>query len=101
MDVTAACEDALAAHWLQLGRLPGSEEHEHEGISWFETPVRHLPYNGVVRTRATDPAAIDVVLERLRGRGVEFWWVDHPSATPADLGQRLAAAGLRRVERMT
>lgn len=39
----ADAEAALAAHWSQLGRLEGSELHEEDGITWFETPVRHLP----------------------------------------------------------
>lgn len=103
MGLVEDCEDALAAHWSQLGRLPGGTLHREDGLVWFETPVRHLPYNGVVRTRLAEPAAdaaIARVLGSARERGAELWWVAHPSATPRDLGARLAAAGMRPVERM-
>lgn len=100
---TRDCELALAAHWSQLGRLPGASLHDDGRILWFQTPVRHLPYNGVVRTRLGDDDAGDViaaVVETMRARGADLWWAEHPSATPADLGERLAAAGLRPVEPM-
>ena len=96
----ADAEAALAAHWSQLGLLEGSELHEEAGVKWFETPVRHLPYNGVVRTLADDLDAVDRVLRRMRERGVEFWWCVHPSATPDALADHLTSAALRMVERM-
>ena len=98
------CEEALVAHWSQLGRLPGSTLHEEDGLVWFETPVRHLPYNGVVRIRVDDGAAADRaisrVMRRCADRGADCWWAVHPSATPGDIGDRLAAAGLDPVECM-
>ena len=104
MQAVDDCEEALVAHWSQLGRLPGGTLDHDDGLVWFETPVRHLPYNGVVRTRLADGAAADGaisrVIDQLAARGAECWWVAHPSATPEDLGRRLAAAGLRPVERM-
>lgn len=91
-------------HWTQLGRLPGGQVHADEEIVRFETPVRHLPYNGVVRTRLPDGAAADTaiaqVVRRHRRRDADLWWIVHPSATPADLGERLTAVGLRPVEQM-
>lgn len=103
-DPLADCEDALVAHWSQLGRLPGGRRHEEDGLVWFETPVRHLPYNGVPRSRlppGTADSVIARVLERLRAREADVWWAVHPTATPGDLGARLEAAGLPPVERMT
>ena len=98
------CEEALVAHWSQLGRLPGSTLHEEDGLVWFETPVRHLPYNGVVGIRMDGGAAADHaiarVMDRFRARAADCWWAVHPSATPRDVGERLTAAGLRPVERM-
>src|SRR5207244_1733579 len=41
------------------------------------------------------------VVERFRARGVEFFWLVHPSAQPADLGERLEAAGVPVVETAT
>lgn len=104
MDALGDCEEALVAHWSQLGRLPGSTLHEEDGLVWFETPVRHLPYNGVVRIRVDGDAAADRaisrVIDRCAARGADCWWAVHPSATPSDIGDRLAAAGLDPVERM-
>lgn len=79
--------------------------HEEDGLVWFETPIRHLPYNGVVRSRLRDgpvaDEAIGRVLATVRARDAQVWWIVHPSASPGDLGERLVAHGLRRVERAT
>jgi GNAT superfamily N-acetyltransferase len=104
MGVIAEIEDALVAQWSHFGRWPRGELREEDGLLWFETPIRHLPYNGVIRTRIGEGAAVATisrVMERFRARDVQYLWVAHPSATPADLGDRLAAHGLAPVERMT
>ncbi|HWH43674.1 MAG TPA: GNAT family N-acetyltransferase [Thermoleophilaceae bacterium] len=98
-------EAALATHWSHFGRLPGGSVHEEDGLVWFETGIRHLPYNGVVRSRLPDGSAADEAIGRVLGRmaerGADVWWAVHPTATPADLAERLAAFGLERVERVT
>jgi len=103
--VVADIEDTLVAQWAHFGRWPRGELHEKNGLLWFETPIKHLPYNGVIRTHlgeaADADATIAAVLERFRARDVQNLWVVHPSATPVHLGDRLAANGLRPVERMT
>lgn len=104
MGIIAEIEDALFAQWSHFGRWPRGELHDEDGLLWFETPIRHLPYNGVIRTRLGDGSAgvtISKVMERFRARDVQYFWVVHPSATPEDLGDRLAANGLAPVERMT
>lgn len=104
VDVIAEIENALVAHWSHFGQWPRGELHDADGLLWFETPIRHLPYNGVIRTRLGESAAgpaIPRMMERFRARGVQYFWIVHPSATPADLGDRLAADGLAPVERMT
>jgi hypothetical protein len=103
MAVVREIEDALVAQWSHFGRWPRGELHKEDGLVWFETPIRHLPYNGVIRTRIGDRAAaatISGLMERFRARDVQYLWVAHPSAAPADLGDRLAAHGLAPVERM-
>jgi GNAT superfamily N-acetyltransferase len=105
VDLIAEIEDALFAQWSHFGRWPRGELHDEHGLLWFETPIRHLPYNGVIRTRIGERTSaattISTVIDRFRARHVQFLWVVHPSATPADLGDRLAAHGLAPVERMT
>lgn len=102
--VIAEIEDALFAQWSHFGRWPKGELHDDGRLLWFETPIRHLPYNGVVRTRlgegAAAAAAIARMVERFDARDVQYFWVVHPTATPADLGDRLVAHGLAPVERM-
>jgi GNAT superfamily N-acetyltransferase len=97
--VIAEIEDALFAQWSLFGRWPRGELHDEDGVLCFETPIRHLPYNGVVRTRIA-AATISTVIERFRAREVQYFWFVHPSATPADLGNRLVAHGLAAAERM-
>ena len=94
----ADIEAALAAHWSQFG-----EAHEERGLLWFETAIRHLPYNGVIRAHLGDDAdeRIAVVTDRMRARAAECLWFVHPTATPADLPARLSAHGLRPVEAIT
>jgi GNAT superfamily N-acetyltransferase len=104
--VIADVEEALVAHWSQFGRWPRGELHDDDdGLLWFKTPIAHLPYNGVIRTHLTDGGtadrAIAAVSDRFRADGLEFIWFDHPSATPSDLGDRLAAHGLLAAEHIT
>lgn len=103
-DLTAEIEEAIVAQWSFLGRWPGGRLHEEPGLVWFETPIRHLPYNGVIRTRlgaSEADAAIARITDYFRGHELPFMWFVHPSATPTDLGGRLAKRGLRQVEEGT
>jgi ribosomal protein S18 acetylase RimI-like enzyme len=104
VDLVADIEDAFVAQWSHFGRWPKGELHERDGVVWIETPIRRLPYNAVVRTHLTPDGAdatLDRLLDRYRQRGVEFMWLVHPSATPTDLGERLAVRGLDLVEQAT
>lgn len=102
-EAVADVEDAFVGHWSVFGRWAKGALHDEHGILWFETPIRHLPYNGVIRTRIEGDAgsAVSALVERFRSRGVDFLWVVHPSAAPDDLGDLLAANGLRPVEDVT
>jgi GNAT superfamily N-acetyltransferase len=103
MSVIADIEAALFAHWSLFARGPGGELHDRHGLLWYESPLRSLPYNGVLRTRLNGgaDAAIGAVLRRFADRGAPVLWFVHPSASPSDLGARLAAHGLRPVEHIT
>jgi GNAT superfamily N-acetyltransferase len=103
LDVVTEIEEAFVAHWSIFGRWTHGRLHDQNGVLWFETPIRHLPYNAVIRTRIDGDAdaVIDDVLTRFRSRGVQFFWLVHPSARPHDLGERLAARGLEAVENAT
>jgi ribosomal protein S18 acetylase RimI-like enzyme len=96
-------EDAFVAHWSLLGRWPGARLLAGDGVVRFETPMRKLPYNGVIRTAIGQDAerVVARVADAYAERGSEFFWLVHPSAAPADLADRLADAGLTAVERAT
>jgi ribosomal protein S18 acetylase RimI-like enzyme len=101
--VVTEIEEAFAAHWSLFGRWTHGKLREENGVLWFETPIKHLPYNAVLRTHIDGDAdpVLATVVERFRARGVQFFWLMHPSARPDDLGERLAARGLRPVEQAT
>ena len=105
MDVIEETEAALVAQWSLLARCPGGALHDVDDVTWYETPIASVPYNGVVRTRLPDSSRADEViarvLERYRARDVQHVWFVTPSTTPGDLGRRLAAQGLQEVEQMT
>jgi ribosomal protein S18 acetylase RimI-like enzyme len=97
-------EDALVIQWSHFGRWPRGRLYENDELVRFETPIRHLPYNGVIRTRLANSSSTDRriadVLDSYRECDVQLFWLDHPSATPRDLGVRLEGQGLQPVETM-
>jgi ribosomal protein S18 acetylase RimI-like enzyme len=101
----AALEQAFETHWRHFGLYPGARLRDEDGVLWFESPIRHLPYNWVIRTRIPAHRDADAVLERVaetfRVRNVPFMWVHRPSDEPLDLGQRLPALGLSHGETAT
>ncbi len=102
MPVIADIEAALVAHWSQFGRWPKSRLDHRDGLLRLETPIKHLPYNGIIRTHLGNTADADIttVIEHFHARDIPYFWFVHPSATPADLEQRLVAHGLRSAARI-
>jgi hypothetical protein len=89
VSVVADIEEALFAQWSHFGRWPRGELHDQDGLLWFETPIKPLPYNGVIRSRLREGASADATIRalmaRFRARDVQWFWVVHPSTTPAEL----------------
>ena len=104
MSVIDDIEEALFTQWSHVGRWPGAALHEDHGLMWFETPITHLPYNGVIRTRidggVDDEPLVAAITGAFRARDVQSFWMLHPSS-PAELAQRLARHDVRPVQRMT
>ncbi|NDV61652.1 GNAT family N-acetyltransferase [Puniceicoccales bacterium CK1056] len=101
--IIEALEKNLWALWRRFGLGSGCSLHEDEGATWFETPIGHLPYNGVLRFRSDEASAeidqqIDAVFDHFGRRDVPFFWLVHPTALPTDLDRRLEARGLVEVE---
>ena len=103
MDVVTEIEEAFVGHWSAFGRWRHGRLFDERGLLGFETPIKHLPYNAVIRTRVDGDVhgIVEATAARFMARGVDFFWLVHPSATPADLGDRLAAHGLEAVEQAT
>ena len=104
-DAIADIEAAFERHWRHFGLYPGARLRDEDGVLWFESPIRHLPYNFVIRTRIPDALDADAIVDRVaqtfRDRDVPFIWLLRPSDTPADLETRLARRGLDLVETAT
>jgi GNAT superfamily N-acetyltransferase len=98
-------EAAFERHWRHFGGYPGATLRDEDGVLWFESPIRHLPYNLVIRTRIAPEPDADGVIARIaatfRDRGVPFMWIQRPSDSPGDLDRRLPAHGLDLVETAT
>jgi ribosomal protein S18 acetylase RimI-like enzyme len=100
-DNLKAMEENLWSLWSLFGKGHGCLLHEDGDLLYFDTPIRTLPYNGVIRSRLTEDAAderIDAIFAHYHNRGMPFFWLVHPSATPHDLGKRLEARGFNEVE---
>jgi ribosomal protein S18 acetylase RimI-like enzyme len=101
--IVSEIERAFVAQWSLIGQWPGARLVDEDGVLRFETPIRKLPYNGVIRTSIEERA--EVVVERITAdyarRGAEFFWLIHPSARPDGLAEHLGAVGLDLVETAT
>ena len=85
--LTAAIEDNLFDLFRAMGRLPGSDLEESEELIRFSTGLPSAFFNGVARTRA-ESISPDLL-------PMPFFWWTGPQSSPADLDERLEAAGLR------
>lgn len=104
-DRIATIEAAFERHWRHFGLYPGASLRDEDGVLWFESPIRHLPYNWVIRTQIPVDLDVNAVIDRVaatfRARDVPFMWIQRPSDRPVDLAQRLAVQGLDLVEDVT
>lgn len=98
-----AIEKAFVAQWTNFGYAPGGIFHESEDLIWSEAPVPQLPYNAILQTRLGHDAEerIEQIVKHFRQREVQFLWLVHPSATPANLAEQLVAKGLSLAEQAT
>jgi GNAT superfamily N-acetyltransferase len=97
-----AIEAAFDRHWRHFGGYPGASLFDEDGVLWFESSIRYLPYNWVIRTQIADDADPEPIMGRVaarfRARDVPFMWIQRPSDRPVDLERRLPALGLDLVE---
>jgi len=88
--------DFVAAWWL-LADAADVEREDDGSLRWYHSGLPDMHLNAVLTTHLEPELAngvIDETLARLRERGAPFiWWV-MPSASPADLAERLRTRGL-------
>jgi GNAT superfamily N-acetyltransferase len=85
--LTGAIEENLFSLFRAMAELPGGRLEESEDMICFSTGLPSPMFNGVARTR------METVSARLLQQPY-FWWTG-PHAAPADLDDRLDAAGLK------
>jgi ribosomal protein S18 acetylase RimI-like enzyme len=98
---SAAMVRAIEANELErfayLSRFPGGELHHGSQLTYFLTGIPYLLFNGILSARLP-PDDLDERIARalapFASRKLPMFWMTGPSTQPADLGQRLLAAGL-------
>ena len=93
----AAVERDFVAAWWLLAEAADVERVDDGGLRWFHAGLPDMHTNAVLTTHLEAEHAdevIDETLARLRAHGEPFLWWVMPSASPADLADRLAARGL-------
>lgn len=85
--LTGAIEENLFSLFRAMAELPGGRLDESEEMIRFSTGLPSPMFNGVARTR------IGTVSGQLLEQPF-FWWTG-PQSSPADLDDRLEAAGLK------
>jgi ribosomal protein S18 acetylase RimI-like enzyme len=99
-----AVSDTLTRHWRVFGLYPGAELTDEDGILWYRSPIHHIPYNAVIRTRIASGAnareTIARICARFRELGLPFMWVVLPLDHPAGYETILIEEGLDKVEQV-
>lgn len=97
----AATEDNLWSMWRQFGQGEGCRLIDTPEVLRFETPIRYVPYNSVLRFTADGSnvdALIDDTLAAYPPDERPLVWMVHPSTRPADIGTLLERRGLVEAE---
>jgi GNAT superfamily N-acetyltransferase len=100
-----ATQDNLFELFRAMASLPGGQIQDGDGVSMHHAPVPNPMFNGVWATRLEPEdvdRAVDEALAWFAERDAAFWfWWTGPGSSPADLGERLAARGLRSMAEQT
>jgi GNAT superfamily N-acetyltransferase len=87
-------EEAMVEFGKAYAGLSGSELHKDEDCVWYTSGIGFDLYSGVIRARFSE-AKVDGRIEQLRRalHGTKHHWFVTPLSRPADLAERLVAAG--------
>jgi hypothetical protein len=101
-DAVADVENALVAHWSLFGRWRAAELRDQDGLLSYETPIAHLPYNGVIRTRLGNGPAAHGLRPVARITGMSSTWTAglRPRSRPASRTARLSTTRTSRRTRI-
>lgn len=102
--MAAAIEANVVETASLFGRVPGTELHEDPDLRFYVTAGVPSPlFNHVYQTRLPREdvdARIGEVRRHYAARELPFMWSVGPFTSPPDLGPRLEAHGLARIERL-
>lgn len=96
-----AIEANLVGILPEWRRWPAAEIHVGPDLAWSLTGLPFPIFNSVMHADLAAEeadAAIAAAVARGRSRGVPMLWWTGPTSRPADLGERLVAAGFTHVE---
>jgi hypothetical protein len=100
--VRAAIEHNLFELLRRVAELPGGELEDGDRMLRITTGLPSAMHNAVARARL-NPDDVEPAVEEVsawyRRRNARFFWWTGPQSSPHDLDDRLAAAGLREVDR--
>lgn len=102
----SALTEAIEANTLEharavAARLPGVELHDEPDLFWTSSSIAHPYMNRVCRAQFCAEDAdrrVAAILTYFESRGLPLSWHVGPSSRPADLGSRLRARSLTRLE---
>ncbi len=93
-------EENLWSFWANFGRCEGAHLHDSPELMWFETPIKALPYNAVMRTRTRDPIepVMDSLFTHFEAADKPFFWLLHPTMQPRNIADLLEQRGFAEVD---
>ncbi|MHA2504384.1 MAG: hypothetical protein ACXAE3_16135, partial [Candidatus Kariarchaeaceae archaeon] len=76
---------------------------DNETYIYFDTPIKHLPYNTVLRFADEENSVdkIDRIINHYQNLNVPFLWLVHPSSKPDNIEEILKERGLQFIEPLT
>ncbi len=97
-------EENLWSLWSNFGQGENCNLFDdNETYIYFDTPIKHLPYNTVLRFADEENSVdkIDRIINHYQNLNVPFLWLVHPSSKPDNIEEILKERGLQFIEPLT
>ncbi len=93
----AALEESMDSIHRPYSLVSGSTAHDEGDCYWYESAIGNGIYGGVFRQRFSEETADRRIQEVEEAMPLGYGWMVLPTATPPDLGERIARAGGKQV----